>query len=276
MAKSTIWERCLETRDYLQQRVPGFTPQIAVVLGSGLGGFGDRMSQEAVIPYEEIPHFKQVGVVGHSGNLIFGTVGGKKIVCQQGRYHYYEGHTIQEVVFPVRVMSALGAETLLVTNAAGGIDTSFNVGDIMMIRDHINFQGANPLMGTNEDAIGTRFPDMTYAYAPEYRVQVLGIAEEMNLEIREGIYLAVSGPSYETPAEINMFRTLGADAVGMSTVPEVIAANHRGMKCLGLSCISNAAAAEGAEKLDHTHVAEVIDKMSRQFESLVETWIERL
>jgi len=268
-------ESVMASVEYLGEAVPGFEPDVAVVLGSGLGDFADRIEKIAEIPYTRIPHFKPVGVSGHAGNLIIGTLGQKKIICQQGRYHYYEGHTLTEVVHPIRVMKMLGAETLIVTNAAGGIDQSFEVGDIMMIRDHINFQGANPLIGPNDPRFGTRFPDMTYAYAPELRAAMRALAEELGILLHEGTYIAVTGPSYETPAEIHAFRTLGADAVGMSTVPEVIAANHLGMKVLGLSCIANAAAAVGAQQLDHAEIKDVIDAMGDRFEKLVSTWIQR-
>ena len=276
MTQINIREKCLETAAFLKQKTAGFEPEIAVVLGSGLGSFADRIEVAATIPYSQIPHFKQTAVAGHSGNLIFGQVGGRKVVCQQGRYHFYEGHHITEVVFPIRVMAKLGAQTLVVTNAAGGINGDFGVGDIMMIRDHINFQGTNPLIGPNDDTFGPRFPDMTFAYDPDYRQQMREVSKSLDIPIREGVYLAVTGPSYETPAEIHMFRTLGADAVGMSTVPEVIAASHLGMRVLGLSCISNAAAGMSGEKLDHTDVEKVVKVMGRQFENLVTRWIERL
>ena len=275
-AETYFQRHARETVSYLQSVAPGFRPDIAVVLGSGLGGFARHIEVIAKVPYEKIPHFKQTGVVGHSGNLIFGKVGGKSVICQQGRYHFYEGHSIQEVVFPVRIMRQLGARSLIVTNAAGGIQTGFRAGDIMLIRDHINFQGVNPLNGPNEDALGARFPDMTYAYNPQYADLLIEVAGRLSIPIRQGVYLAVSGPSYETPAEIKMFRTLGADAVGMSTVPEAIAANHCGLKVLGLSCISNAAAGMTGEKLDHAEVEQVIGAMSERFENLVLNWIEEL
>jgi len=265
-----------EAIKYLQEQAPDFTPEIAIVLGSGLGGYAEKIDIFKTIPYADIPHFKQPGVMGHSGNLILGEISGKKVVCQQGRYHYYEGHSIHDVVLPIRVMAGLGAKTLIVTNASGGINMDFREGDIMLIRDHINFQGTNPLIGANQDELGPRFPDMTYAYDPEYSEKMLLMAHKLEVEIRQGTYLAVSGPSYETPAEIRMFRTLGADAVGMSTVPEVIAANHCGMRVLGLSCISNAAAGITDEKLDHTDVERVIGAMASQFEHLVSHWVEAL
>lgn len=265
-----------ETTAFLAGKIGDFTPEIAIVLGSGLGNYAEQIQVHKIIPYNEIPHYKETGVVGHSGNLVFGEISNKKVVCQQGRYHFYEGHSIQDVVFPVRVMAALGAKTLIVTNASGGINLDFREGDIMLIRDQINFQGANPLIGPNLENLGPRFPDMSYAYDQEYSEKMLLLAHKLEVDIRQGTYLAVTGPCYETPAEIRMFRTLGADAVGMSTVPEVIAANHCGMRVLGLSCISNAAAGITDEKLDHTDVERVIGAMAFQFENLVSRWIEAI
>ena len=270
---NSIWQQCQETKAFIEAKVPDFKPEIGVILGSGLGNFGNRIDVVQTLPYKDIPHFKPPGVAGHSGNLIFGTIGERRVVCQQGRYHYYEGHTIQETVFPVRVMKTLGVETLVVSNAAGGINLDYRVGDIMMIRDHLNFQGANCLTGPNEDQFGPRFPDMSYGYAPEYRERLLKVAESLGQKLHQGVYLSVSGPSYETPAEINAFRVWGADAVGMSTVNEVIAANHCGIKCLGLSVITNAAAGVTDEKLDHEDVTKAVAAMGERFEVLVETWI---
>lgn len=272
-----VWERCQETVSYIKERVtPWQKPECAIVLGSGLGKFGARIENPTVIPYEQIPHFHASTVKGHAGNLIFGRVAGKQVVCQQGRYHFYEGHDIAETVFPVRVMRMLGAETLLVSNAAGGINADFRVGDIMIIRDHINFQGTNPLMGENDARIGKRFPDMTYAYDPQHITSLKECAKAQDLSLREGVYISVTGPSYETPAEIHCFRTMGADAVGMSTVNEVIAGNHCGFRVLGLSCIANAAAGMENVRLSHEDVAAVIDTMSHQFENLVIQWIGTL
>jgi len=268
-----MWQQHQETIAFIRDRIPDFDPEIAIVLGSGLGRFVDKIETTAVLPYAEIPHFKPTAVLGHAGNLVFGTLAGRRLVCQQGRYHYYEGHTIAEVVFPIRIMHGLGARTLLVSNASGGIDRDFRVGDIMVIRDHINFTGTNPLLGPNEPRFGPRFPDMTYAYHPDLRNAIHRIAGDLDIALREGVYIGVSGPTYETPAEIDAFRILGAHAVGMSTVPEVIAANHVGMKVLGLSCIANAAAASGADKLDHGDIEQVIGAMSDRFENLVAAWI---
>lgn len=275
-AKQSLFSQIEEARDYLLQRAPDFEPELGIVLGSGLGGFGKRIKVYETIPYSEIPHFKPVGVEGHDGNLILGEVAGKKIICQAGRYHFYEGHNLAETVLPIRLMRNMGAKHLLVSNAAGGINLAYRPGHIMMIVDHINFQGTNPLMGHNVDQMGPRFPDMTEAYDRSHREALLAIAAEKNIAIHQGVYISVTGPSYETPAEIRAFRTLGADAVGMSTVNEVIAANHCGMRVLGLSCISNAAAGMGEEKLDHADVKDVVNTMALQFEDLVETWIGKL
>jgi len=276
-ASNSTWQRCLETVDYLKAVVtPWVEPQLGIVLGSGLGKFGKRIENPTVVAYRDIPHFHPATVKGHAGNLIFGQVGGRQVVCQQGRYHYYEGHPISETIFPIRVMHGLGVKSLLVANAAGGIRESFKVGDIMVIRDHINFQGTNPLMGSNDERFGPRFPDMSYPYDSAFADAVHECANDMGLSLQDGVYISVTGPSYETPAEIRCFRIWGADAVGMSTVNEVIAANHCGMRVLGLSCIANAASGMDSQRLAHEDVAAVIDKMSMQFETLVLRWIEGL
>jgi len=276
MIQDSVLKRCRETAAFIRDRIGDFRPEIAIVLGSGLGRFTQRIKVTATLSYGEIPHFKPTSVVGHSGNLVFGTIVGRSVVCQQGRYHYYEGHPIGDIVFPVRVMRVLGAHSLVITNAAGGINERFGVGDIMLIRDHINLQGVNALIGPNHEELGPRFPDMSHAYDPEYAERLLLVAGEKGIDVRQGIYLSVSGPSYETPAEIRMFRLLGADAVGMSTVNEVIAANHCGLRVLGLSCISNAAAGMTSEKLSHSHVEAEIGKVSDRFEALVAGWIREL
>ncbi|PIE01591.1 MAG: purine-nucleoside phosphorylase [Acidobacteria bacterium] len=250
--------------------------QLGVILGSGLGDFGSRLENPTILRYEDIPGFKPCGVEGHQGNLIIGEVAGQTLLCQQGRYHYYEGHSMSDVVFPVRVMAALGIKNLLVTNASGACNREYAGGDIMLIEDHINFMGTNPLIGKNLTEMGPRFPDMTYAYSPQFRRDFERVAAENQVQIRKGVYLAVTGPSYETPTEIRMFQTLGADVVGMSTVPECIAANHCGMKVLGLSCVSNAAAGLSDATLSHDEVKDVIGKMSRTFERLVTQWIHTL
>ena len=272
----SISQKCQAAKQYLNRLTNGFKPEVAVVLGSGLGRFALHIDVARSVPYEEIPGFHRTSVIGHSGNLIFGTIAGKRVVCQQGRLHYYEGHSIQDVAFPVRVMYTLGARSLVITNAAGGINEGFEPGDIMLIRDHINFQGTNPLLGPNDPELGERFPDMTRTYDPEYAEQVLAIAERQGLAIRQGVYIGVAGPSYETPAEIRMFRGLGADAVGMSTVPEVIAAHHIGFRVVGLSCITNHGAGIKDELLSHEQIEEVVSVMGDRFEKLVIRFIEEL
>jgi purine-nucleoside phosphorylase len=272
----SISEKCQAAKQYLNRITDGFQPEIAVVLGSGLGRFGKQIDVVRNVPYSEIPGFRMPSVTGHSGNLIFGTVAGKRVVCQQGRLHYYEGHPIQDVVFPVRVMYMLGARSLIVTNASGGINEDFEPGDIMLIRDHINFQGTNPLIGPNDDKLGTRFPDMTFTYNSELAEKITLVAERLGIAIRQGVYLCVTGPSYETPAEIRAFRTLGADAVGMSTVPEIIAAHHLGFDVVGLACITNHAAGIKDEQLSHDQVEQVIETMGDRFERLVINFIEDL
>ncbi len=274
MSRIPAAQACADVCRVIREKVGDFSPEIGVVLGSGLGNFASRIEVVAQLAYADIPHFQPCHVEGHSGNLILGRIGKRRIICQQGRYHYYEGHDPQDIVLPIRVMSQMGAKSLLVSNAAGGINEGFEAGDVMLIRDHINFMGMNPLRGINADVFGARFPDMTFAYNRELGELMLNVARENSIFMREGVYLAVSGPSYETPAEINMFRTLGADAVGMSTVPEVIAANHAGMRVVGLSCIANAAAGMDNVVLQHEDVNEVVGKASKQFEELVEQWIQ--
>ncbi|MCB1051200.1 MAG: purine-nucleoside phosphorylase [Acidobacteria bacterium] len=267
-------KRIEEAKAFIQARTDHFDPACAVILGSGLGNFANSIQVDYVLPYSEIPHFKPCNVAGHAGNLVFGRVGSVRVVCQQGRFHFYEGHAREDLIFPVRVMAALGAKALVVTNAAGGINSSFKVGDMMVIRDHINHMGTNPLIGENEDALGPRFQDMTYAYPENLRTLLYAEAKKLEITLKEGVYLAVTGPCYETPAEIRMYRLWGADAVGMSTVPEVIAANHCGLKVLGISCITNAAAGMEDKPLDHKEVQEVTARLAQQFEKLVHHWIQ--
>jgi len=220
--------------------VVGFNPEIGIVLGSGLSRLANAIEKPVVIPYSEIPHFKAATATGHKSNLILGRLGGKTVVAMQGRFHYYEGYTMQEVTFPIRVMHFLGVKTLMVSNAAGGINPSFRVGDLMIIKDHINFM-PNPLIGTNLDELGPRFPDMTRAYDRPLIALAHDIAQKRGIPLREGVYVGLTGPSYETPAEYAFFGHHGGDAVGMSTVPEVIVARHCGMRVFGMSVISNEA-----------------------------------
>ena len=250
-----------------------YRPTTAIILGSGLGKLADTIEQADIIPYSEIPHFKASTAVGHKGNLIFGMLGGTEVVAMQGRFHYYEGYTMQEVTFPVRVMSRLGIRRLLVSNAAGGINPSFAVGDLMIITDHISFM-PNPLIGKNIDEMGPRFPDMTTVYSTTLRRRAHEAAASMGITLREGVYVAETGPCYETPAEYRMFGLLGGDAVGMSTVPEVIVARHCGMEVFGMSVITNCAKDLGADCLnngDDVVVAadKAADKMTALFSQII-------
>ncbi len=232
-------------------------PAIGIILGSGLGGIADKIENKVEIPYGEIPHFKSSTAPGHKGRLVCGTLNGAAVVCMQGRLHFYEGHDMADIALPIRVMKLLGVKILIVTNAAGGVNTSFSVGDLMLIEDHINFMGRNPLIGPNAAEFGPRFPDMSYTYAPALRRLAQATAQELSIPLRRGVYLACSGPSYETPAEIRAFRVLGADAVGMSTVPEAIAASHCGMQVLAFSLITNMAAGVLDQPLTEQEVIDI-------------------
>lgn len=260
-----------EATDYLLQ----YTSQceIGIVLGSGLSNFVDSLEIETTIPYQQIPHFPQSTVKGHKGMLVFGKISGKKIVCMQGRFHYYEGYTMQEVTFPIRVMKSLGIHTLIVTNAAGGVNLNFKVGDIMLIKDHIN-QMPNPLIGKNFEELGTRFPSMSTTYNQDLRTKAKIIAQKENITLQEGVYLATTGPSFETPAEYKFFRIIGADAIGMSTVPEVIVASHSNLNVLGMSVISNVFNPDAVAECTHEEVLEGVnlagDKMCRIVKGLFE------
>ncbi|MDR0713902.1 MAG: purine-nucleoside phosphorylase [Bacteroidales bacterium] len=235
-----LMDRLRWTAAFISRAIGGEIPETAVILGSGLGLLSDEIEHPVVIPYGEIPHFVRSTVAGHKGNLIFGLFGGKKILVMQGRFHYYEGYDMREIVFPVRVMHLLGVKILLASNAAGGVNEEYKAGDLMLIRDHINLL-PNPLVGQNMDAFGPRFPDMTRPYDLALIRLAETIATERHINLRKGVYLAGSGPSYETPAEYRYFRLIGADAVGMSTTPEVITARHCGMRVLGMSVITNEA-----------------------------------
>lgn len=256
---------------YLRAHLP-FTPDLALVLGSGLGGLADQIEQPVVIPYREVPGFPLSTAPGHAGQFVAGLLGGKKVLCMQGRFHYYEGHDMSAIALPVRVFKALGCRALILTNAAGGVNWDFSVGDFMLITDHINFMGANPLRGHNDDAIGPRFCDMTHVYTPELQQT----APAQGLTLQQGVYLGYMGPSFETPAEIRAFRTLGADAVGMSTVPEAIAASHCGLPVLGLSLITNMAAGMAGKRLSGDEVIEIANQRGPVFQGLVRGIVEAL
>ncbi len=282
------YENAEETRDYIRSRFDGEV-KIALVLGSGLGGFADDVENAVVIPYEEIPHFAVSTVDGHSGRLVIGDVAGVKIAVQQGRFHYYEGYDIQQVIFPMRVFGLLGIETAIITNAAGSVLTSFKPGRLMLIRDHINKMGVSPLRGENDDRFGPRFPDMTNVY--DNRLQEIAKEEALKIAearfkqgtekrvkpiLRRGVYCALAGPNYETPAEIRMYRQLGATAVGMSTVPEAIAARHHGIKVLGISCITNFAAGITNDVINHDEVMETGVRVGDTFKELLKGIIGRI
>jgi purine-nucleoside phosphorylase len=251
-------------------------PEVGVILGSGLGNVVDSVDIATSIPYGDIPGARASTVLGHQGRLILGHSKGKPVAMMQGRVHFYEGYEMQEVMFLSRVLGRLGIKRLIVTNAAGGINTSFRTGDLMLISDHINLMGVNPLRGKNIDELGLRFPDMSDAYSEAFRAQAHDIAKEIGIEVKEGVYLALSGPTYETPAEIRAFRVLGADAVGMSTAPEVIAMAHMGIPVLGISCITNMAAGVIKQKLTHQEVMDTTARVEKQFTTLILTLIERL
>lgn len=251
-------------------------PEMALILGSGLGAIADEITDAVRIPYEEIPGFSASKVHGHEGKLVIGKLGKRTVVAMQGRFHYYEGHPISTVVFPVKVMYKLGAKALIVTNAAGGVNFNFKPGDLMIIADHINAFGVNPLIGPNDDELGARFPDMSFAYNKEYMDIAEKTALKMGIQIQRGVYYGATGPSYETPAEIRMIRTLGGDSIGMSTVPEVIIANHMGMKVLGISCITNMAAGILPQPLCHEEVIETTNTIKANFINLMKEIIAQI
>lgn len=253
----------------IKEAMGDFRPRVGLILGSGLGGLAEEIAEPCIVPYEEIPYFPISTVAGHAGKLVIGMLGNAAVMACQGRFHYYEGYTLQEVTYPVRVMQKIGIEVLIVTNAAGGINTSFKPGDLMLIKDHINLFGDNPLRGKNYDELGPRFPDMSEAYSKELRTLAKDIAQKLGIELKEGVYAGVIGPSYETPAEIRYLRTIGADAVGMSTVPEVIVANHGGIKVLGISCITNMAAGVLDCPLSHEEVMKTAEKVKHNFANLI-------
>lgn len=245
-----------------------FNPEIAIILGSGLGDFAEKING-IKINFSDIPGFAASSVTGHAGKLVIGELYGKQILAMQGRFHFYEGHSLEKVVYPIRIMKLLGIKKLIVTNAAGGVNTDYKPGDLMIINDHINFIGTNPLIGKNYDEFGARFPDMSKAYNPELIKLANKCGKELGIKLQNGVYAALTGPSYETPAEIRMLRLLGADAVGMSTVPEVITANHAGMEVLGISCITNMACGILDQPLNHEEVIETSNMAKESFINLI-------
>ena len=270
MCEKSLSNEIKEAAEYILQNC-AFRPKMAVILGSGLGDYGDSLKEAQYIDYRNIPHFPVSTVQSHKGRFAVN----EKVLCMQGRFHYYEGYSMEEVTFPIRVMKETGIETLLVTNASGGVNKGFSCGDFMVIKDHINFMGANPLRGKNMDDFGPRFPDMSNAYDRKLREEIEKTAHNLGIALKTGVYMAFSGPSFETPAEIKMARAMGADAVGMSTVPEVIIANHCGMKVMGISLITNMASGVTGEPLSHEEVMETGERVKPVFMKLVEALVEK-
>lgn len=257
-----------ETLDYINEYTDNFEPEIGIVLGSGLGDLADKYCDIA-IPYSNMPHFAKSTVQGHKGQLVFADINGRKVVMMQGRNHFYEGHSMSDVTYPIKVMKKLGVKTLILTNAAGAVNKSFRPADLMVITDHINFMGTNPLIGRNDENFGVRFPDMSEVYSKNLIKIVDAAGRLLKLDLKHGVYMATTGPSYETPAEIKMARFMGADAIGMSTVPEAIVANYCGIEVIGISCISNYATGVSTKKLSHEEVIETTDKVKAKFKELV-------
>lgn len=270
-----MYHKLLTAMDFLRPKI-GQNPKIGLVLGSGLGHFVDQLQDQIIIPYSEIPHFKPTSVEGHPGRLIVGRIQDTWMAVLQGRLHAYEGHDMEDIAFPVRVLATLGIEILILTNAAGGINTQYHPGDLVLIHDHINLMGKNPLVGPNITELGPRFPDMTEAYDRQLIQLFTQNAKEVGIPLKSGVYCSVLGPTYETPAEVRMIRAIGGDMVGMSTVPESIAANHLGLKVCGISCITNMAAGIGGEKLNHEDVGREAHKMLGSFSQLLLKTIPQL
>ena len=269
------YDAVAEAARAVQERI-GDVPDVAIVLGSGLGAFASSLDDATVVPYSIIPHWPAAKVVGHAGEVVAGTIEGRRVLALSGRAHVYEGHAMAVATFAVRVLGLLGVKVLILTNAAGGINTSFAQGALMLISDHINLMGTNPLVGPNDERFGARFPDMTMAYSPRLRQAAREAAAAIRIGVEEGVYIAVTGPSYETPAEIRAFRVMGADAVGMSTVPEAIVARHMGMEVAGISCITNMAAGVLPEPLVHEEVLATTARVRDQFIALLTGLVTRV
>ncbi len=270
-----LFDKVTEARRFIESKT-SLRPKVGLVLGSGLGAFAEHVAERAEIPYSEIPHWPVSTAVGHAGKLVLGAVEGVPAAVMAGRVHYYEGYSMQEVTFPVRVLGAMGVRSLLLTNAAGGINLALKQGGLVLLSDHLNLQGDHPLKGPNEERLGPRFPDMTEAYNRHYRELAHAAAREQGLELLEGVYAVLSGPSYETPAEIRYLRTIGADLVGMSTVPEVIVANHMGIRCLAISCVTNMAAGILDRKISHEEVLETGERVKGALTALLRKLIPRI
>ena len=270
-----IWENAEEAAEYVGSRI-GAVPKIAVILGSGLGPLADRLKNSIAIDYETIPHFPEVTVEGHMGRLIVGSVGERDVLYLQGRFHFYEGHSLEALTFPIRVLARLGVKTLILTAATGGIREGFQPGDLMMITDHNNLIGQNPLRGPNDARLGPRFPDMSEVYSKSLRAVAIKEAEKLGISLKQGVYAALPGPSYETPAEIRMLRTLGADVVGMSTVPEAIVARHSGLNVLGFALVTNVAAGLSESEISHEEVIEAGKAAGPRLGALIEGVVQSL
>jgi purine-nucleoside phosphorylase len=275
VSTTSLYDRAEKAARLIRSRIQTET-SVAVVLGSGLGGFADELTNAAPIRYDEIPGFAQATVEGHAGRLVIGQIGESAVAAMQGRFHFYEGYSLEEVTFPIRVLKLLGVRTLILTNASGALNVEFTPGSLMVITDHINLMGVNPLIGPNDERFGSRFPDLTNSYAAELQDVVLQEARGMGMQMFRGVYASLTGPSYETPAEIHMVRSLGADAVGMSTVPEAIVARHMDMKVVGISCITNLAAGVSDRPVDHEQVIATGERVREQFTELLRRVIPRL
>ena len=276
MEETRYFERVEAAAAEVRNRSRGTPPDVAIVLGSGLGEFANRLTDAIAVPYGDLPHWPASRVIGHEGRLVIGSLGTRRVAALSGRVHFYEGHDLRTVSFAARVMARLGIKAMILTNAAGGINVQLTPGMLMVIDDHINLLGSNPLVGANEDAFGVRFPDMSEVYSKRLRGVADDVARAQGLRIGHGVYVAVHGPSYETPAEIRFLRTIGADAVGMSTVPEAIVARHMGVEVLGISCISNAAAGVLPQPLNHDEVMAVAREVRGTFAALLEGIIARI
>lgn len=267
-----MYNKLLTCYESIRKKI-SFEPEIGIILGSGLGGYADEIESVATVSYDEIEGFPRSTVEGHKGRFVFGYIGGVPVVVMQGRVHYYEGYAMTDVVLPTRIMGMLGIKKLILTNAAGGVNTSFSAGDLMMITDHIATFVPNPLLGKNVSELGVRFPDMSEVYSKELRRCILSAAQKCGISLREGVYLQLTGPSYETPVEIRMCRALGGDAVGMSTACEAISARHMGIEVCGISCITNMAAGVLDQKLSHAEVQETADRVASDFKALITTLV---
>ena len=271
-----LYDKAAEAARYINAKSRGRNPRLAIILGSGLGGVAEAITDMVAIPYAEIPYFVSSTVEGHDGELLVGTCGGVEVVAMKGRFHFYEGYSMEEITLPVRVFSVMGIRSLIITNAAGGSSSHLTPGTLMAIKDHINLMGDNPLRGLNDERFGTRFPDMTAIYTPAYIDAAHEIARDVGMTLANGVYVGLRGPSYETPAEVRMLAKMGGDALGMSTVPEAIVARHCGMKLLAISCITNAAAGLSRAEIKHQEVMEVGERAGRKLSNLIIQLIPRL